>query len=224
MFLGQRARLTWSTTADGTVATQYISFLGLNERELPKTKCPSCILMIPIEGLAVGGVNPDCKSVGYVALVCIGTDMETDNFINCRNTVFRKYVSSKRNAREGVPIPEEELAVAWKDGGGPQLKAITREYSMATDEDMKCIINKHYTSLSTVEQPMDLISVFMFIIRNQKKLTSKRRAMIGFKQFVYIIFWELQKDGTINLSLANLHCYWFYYHCSWINDAECDCH
>ena len=64
MLLGQRARLTWSAFADGTVATPYITFLGLNEWELPTTKCPSGILMIPIEGLDVGGVNPDCKSMG----------------------------------------------------------------------------------------------------------------------------------------------------------------
>ena len=120
--------------------------------------------------------------------------------------MFRKYVSLKRNSQDGVPILEEEVAVAWQDGGGPQLKAITRDDLMAADEDIKCTTNKHSASRSAVEQPMDLMSIFKFIIRNQKKLTSKRRAMIGFKQFVYRIFWELQKDGTLNLSIAKLHC------------------
>ena len=58
MLFGQRARFTWSVSADGTVAPAYVSFLGLSEREweLPKDG----ILVLPIEGLSVGGVDPNC--------------------------------------------------------------------------------------------------------------------------------------------------------------------
>jgi len=124
MLMGQRARLTWTVSADGTVATPYISFIGLSIRELPQTTCEDGIMMIPIKGLAVGGVNPDCQSVGYIVLVRSGVEMETHNFANYREHVYRKYVKSKRNLQVGMPIPDDEVAVGFQDGGGPQLKAV----------------------------------------------------------------------------------------------------
>ena len=39
--IGQRAKLTWTASNDGTVAAPYVSFLGMSERELPKATCPS---------------------------------------------------------------------------------------------------------------------------------------------------------------------------------------
>ena len=80
MLFGQRCRLSWTASADGTLAPAYVSFLGLSERELPTATCPSGILVIPIEGLAVGGVNPDFKSIGYIVLVRQGENMEYENF------------------------------------------------------------------------------------------------------------------------------------------------
>jgi len=206
LLIGQRARMTWTESADGTVATPYISFLGLNARELPEDTCLSGIMVVPVEGLAIGGVNPDCKTVGYIVLVRNAPGIETDNFTNYRKTVFRKFVNSKRNAREGIAIPEEESAVSWQDGGGPQLKAITNEDSMAVDEDMKCTINKHSASRSAVEQPMDFTSIFKMILRYIKKITSKNRLMVGFKEKIHKIFCELQRNGRINLSISKLNC------------------
>jgi hypothetical protein len=49
--------------------TSYISFLGLTVCELPLATCPSGRMVIHIEGLAVGGVNPDCKSDRFIVLV-----------------------------------------------------------------------------------------------------------------------------------------------------------
>ena len=94
------------------MVTPYISFLDLNEKELPKAKYPIGIFVIPIEGLALGGVSSDSKSVGYIVLVHIGTEMETNNFIKICNTVFSKYIDSKKNTHEVVPSPSKELAAA----------------------------------------------------------------------------------------------------------------
>ena len=80
MLIGQRIRLTWTISADGTVAAVYVSVLGLNSRELPVDTCPSGVLVLPIEGLAIGGVDPDCRAIGYVAFVRAEKDLEKQNF------------------------------------------------------------------------------------------------------------------------------------------------
>ena len=126
LLMEQHARLTWTVSADCTVATPYILFIGLSICELPPTTCKNSILMIPIKGLAVGGVNPDCQSVGYIVLGCSGVDMETNNFDNYREHVFRKYVESKWNLQVAMSISDKEVAASFQNGGGPQLKAITK--------------------------------------------------------------------------------------------------
>ena len=73
--LGQKVGFIWSVSVDWRIAISYISFLGLNDWELPKSKVPSDILAILIEELAVEGVNPDSKSVGFIVLVCCRTDI-----------------------------------------------------------------------------------------------------------------------------------------------------
>ena len=98
VLFGQTSWLTWSMTADGTIAPVYVTFLGLSERELPKETFPSGVLVMPIQGLAVGGVDPSCTSVSYVALfVQAGKDAEKQNFKHYQQAVFRPYVSKKRN-------------------------------------------------------------------------------------------------------------------------------
>jgi len=204
--MGQRARFTWSTSADGTVACPYISFLDLSERELPKTSCPSGVLMIPIEGLAVGGVNPECKSLGYLVFVRKGEDMETANFTHYRNEVFRSYVHAKRKIRDGVPLSEEERAVSWQDGGGPQLKTIMDADSLTLDDEMKLTVNNHSASRSAVEQMLDLMRIFKILHRTQKSITVKSRPLEGYKLKVYTILRERQTTGELCVSRDKLNC------------------
>jgi hypothetical protein len=45
------------------------------------------VLVLPIEGLSVGGVDPDCKSVGFVLFVRAGNDKEKQNFRHYREIV-----------------------------------------------------------------------------------------------------------------------------------------
>jgi hypothetical protein len=116
---------------------------------------------------------------------------------------LKQYVNSKRNLHEGVSTPDEELAAAFHDGGGPQPKAVTTEALMVLDEEILCGTNKHSASRSVGEQPMNLMQIFKCVHHNQKRITSKCRPMIGFKQKVNNIFCELQQDGRINFTSLN---------------------
>lgn len=100
--LGVRIILTWSGSADGTVAPTYITVSNLNERELPVAEHPTGIWVIPVRGLCVGGVNPDCTSVGYIVFMRKGEKVDTLNFTHYREIVYRPYVKSKKKSQEGV--------------------------------------------------------------------------------------------------------------------------
>ena len=67
-----------------------------------------------------------------------------------------------------MPIPDGKVAAGFQDGGGPQLKAITKECSMQEDEDMRMSVNKHSASQTAAEQPADLMFTFKVFNRNQK--------------------------------------------------------
>ena len=53
--MGTRVRLTWTASADGTVAPAFVTYTGLNERELPTSTCPTTgVLVLSLQGLTVG--------------------------------------------------------------------------------------------------------------------------------------------------------------------------
>ena len=206
MLFGQRARFTWSASADGTVAPAYVSFLGLSERELPKDSCPDGILVLPIEGLSVGGVDPDCKSVGYIVFVRGGKDQEKQNFRYYQETVFRPYVERKKNLATGVPASEEDRSVSCSDGGGAQLTTLLEEDSLVAADNLLLTLCKHSASRSGAEQYLDLAKIFKNVHRIVKTLTAKSRPCKGFKKKIYDAMMELDKKGDIKFSRDKLHC------------------
>mmetsp|Transcript_55208 Transcript_55208/g.59818 ORF Transcript_55208/g.59818 Transcript_55208/m.59818 type:complete len:294 (-) Transcript_55208:21-902(-) len=152
VLFGQTARLTWSMIADRTVAPVYVSFLGLSERELPKETFPSGVLVMPIQGLAVGGVDPSCTSVGYVTFVRAGKEAEKNNFKHYQQAVFRPYVSKKRNVSDDVSPTEADRAVSCSDGGGAQLGALLEEESIDAANSLLLTLCKHSASRTAAEQ------------------------------------------------------------------------
>ena len=159
---GVRARLTWTGSADGSVAPTFVTFF-LRPWDLPEDKHPSGIVVLPITGLAAGGVNPDCDTVGYVVFVRQGTpEVETENFKHYRKEIFGPYVKKKRDLPEGVAPSDEDFSVSWKDGGDSQLKAVTQLMGAEdpSESDSMLIDNKHSASRSAREQPMDLTVIF----------------------------------------------------------------
>ena len=204
--MGQRCKLTWSASADGTVAPAYVTFSGLSERELPPETCPDGIYVIEVPGLAIGGTNPDCKSVGYIVFMRKGRDVETTNFRHYRQSVFRPYVESKRGLPEGVPIPDDEQAASWSDGATPQLKAILDCTSMMEDSLIKLTDNKHSASRSAVEQYLDLMPIFKLVHKFAKTMTARGRTKSGFKKQVMDTMHERQRSGEICLSTDKMTC------------------
>lgn len=178
-------KITWSASSDGTVAAPYASFLGMSERELPSSTCSSGILVIPIQGLSVGGVDPRCKSVGYIILVRNGKDNEKHNFKHYRDKVFREFVKCKRSKQEGLSLDEDDRAVGFLDGGGAQLVAVTNEKSLAEDENIKLTLCKHSASRSGSEQYLDLSRIFKTMHRTSKMITAVNRPVVGFKKVVH---------------------------------------
>ena len=102
------------------------------------------------------------------------------NFMFYHEHVYRPYIESKRNLPVGVPISDEQRAVGYRDGGGPQLKAIQNEDSMQKDDDSKITNNKHSASRSAVEQFMDLMRIFMIMKRLCQIITAISRPILGF--------------------------------------------
>jgi len=197
----------WTISADGTVAAVYVSVLGLNARELPLDTCPSGILVLPIQGLAVGGVNPDCKTVGYVAFVRSGKDLERDNFQHYQKTVARPYIMKKKNIPEGTSPTEEQRSVSWSDGGGAQLGALLAEDSLNEAIQKYLTLCKHSASRTGVEQFCDTSPVFKNVNRNMKTITAKKLPRsTGFKQIVFDKIEDLHASNHLNLSDSKKEC------------------
>lgn len=109
--IGVRIRITWTGSADGTVASPYITVANLTERELPERDHPSGIFVMPIKGLCVGGVNPFCTSVGFIVFMRKGEGVDSKNFKYYREHVYRPYVQAKRYRAEGVPLSDDDWAI-----------------------------------------------------------------------------------------------------------------
>ena len=160
--MGTRARLTWIASADGIVAPTFVTYTGLNERELLTSICPIGVLVLSIQDLAVEGgtLNNKCTIVGYIVLARKGPGMEQHVFNHYQNSVLRKYISAKINLDDGLPLCEDEHSVQWQDGGLPQLAVILQEESMLVDEKNLITAGKNSASWSAHEQYLDLMSVF----------------------------------------------------------------
>ena len=141
-----------------------------------------------------------------LAILCSCDRVKTWNMrISCfiMNT-FIDHTSNQKGV--GVPISEEQRAVGYRDGGGPQLKAIQNEDSMQKDEDIKLTNNKHSASRSAVEQFMGLMRIFMIMKRLCQIITAIRRPLLGFKKKINDQMKEYQKSGQIRLSTDKFNC------------------
>jgi len=154
---------------------------------------------MPILGLSVGGVDPNCTAVGYIAFVRAGKDAEKENFKHYQEHIFRPYVSRKRNLCDGIAPTEVDRAVSCSDGGGAQLGALLEEESIEAANNLLLTLVKHSTSRTAAEQYADLARVFKLMKSVSKTITAKNQPLVGFKKKVYNQLMELDRTDRIYL-------------------------
>jgi len=98
----------------------------LNERELPKDKCPSGILIVEFEGLSVGAAaDRRNREVGYVCFVRQGVN-ESDIFNAYIKQVYLPHIEFLRKGLDHI-AKDDLFCVSWLDGAQPQMKNISSE-------------------------------------------------------------------------------------------------
>ena len=171
---GTRVRLTVTMSGGGMIAPLYLTFTGLNARELLESTCPSGVLVIKIPGLCVGGAVDPCatfgEGFGYVVFMR-GKDEGANedspqliNFTHYRRNVLHPFVECIReNLHEfvkGTEIPPRLMCVSWTDGDINQVAAIKKTEMVLLDRLKKITSAKHSPQTSGTEQPCDNAPTF----------------------------------------------------------------
>lgn len=208
-FKGIKARFRVTLAADQTIGPLCIYLTGLTEDKLSRSKCPSGIYEIPIQGLSYSGaIDPRDETYGYV--VCLRSDAGVESVekraaAHYHTTKLRPFIEQQRMLlgwEQGTEIPEALTSVSWCDGGQAQLAAITEEEIQQGDAELKMETCKHSSAHSTLEQPCDAGTGFKNIKRNSKKLTSKSQPMSGYNARVHTIMDRERSEGTLVLSAS----------------------
>ena len=142
--------MTWTGSADGGRAPIWVTFF-VSERELPGEK-DHFVHHIEKTGVWVVFARRSSK------------DVESKIFRQYRRLVFDEYVKKQRGMPGGVSPGSEDFSVSWKDGGGPQLRAVCGLISEEDPSFGSLLADlKHSASRSGMEQPMDLCEIFKMI-------------------------------------------------------------
>jgi hypothetical protein len=159
---GMRVKLTWTFNGTGECAPLFITVSGLNDRELPADKD---LVVLKVRGLCIGGVGIGGDTqLGYVVFTRKESGAEKKRFVYYQNEVLIPFMNKMRkdysgyDTSGGMPIPDTLTGVSWCDGDMSQVKAVTSEHQLFTDN--KVIANKQNAARSGVEQPADLAKVF----------------------------------------------------------------
>lgn len=162
---GQVMRMTFTMTADGTLAPLFAQALRLSEEELPKDKFENGLYLMPIKGMALSsGDARNDDNEGYI-LLCREGILEKDIHALYDEKVFKPLVKLKR-LKLGCTVddvPDSHRAIRWTDGGIPQLQAITCEAAMDYYKRYKIDQNKHGSGRTGLEATCDLDSLFRTI-------------------------------------------------------------
>ncbi|CAB9496116.1 hypothetical protein SEMRO_1_G000930.1 [Seminavis robusta] len=210
---GMRLKVTHIMTAAGTNGPVWISATGLTERELPRSKCPSGVLVLEIEGLHIGGggVTAFGEQNGFVMFVRNDDDKLTEKvkveaFLDRCLFPFVSRLRQKRGWQPGTPVPDSMTFVTWLDGEMAQLATTVDPGMIGKLNHSKIIVNKQSAARSAVEQPCDASPIFkhMHLLSKECTMIDVEKGACDYKDSVVGIFGVAKETAGLNLASHRL--------------------
>ena len=200
---GLRVKITYTFSADGTMAPIFIPVLGITEREMPRYT----IILIKIKGLCVGGkgVSMGAQQYGIIIFICSENAMDKKRYQIYRDKILIHFIAQPRSEygewSVGMTISKELRASSWCDENLAHIDNIINDTSLKFYKENNISANKQNSARSATEKATDLAKVFKIMPATEQKITvrnipSDRHPM---KCTIYNILQKLANENKIIL-------------------------
>ena len=206
---GMRVKLTFTFLGNGLMMPIYVTAAGFTERDIPRSSCPSGILVIPIPGLCMER-NRDRlnQKKGYLVLLRSDVALESVHMRNHEHyykTVYEPYINDIRKNIHGYEVKEDEeipdvlTSVGWMDGDIQQLKAVVKNELRKQCLKSKIRKCKQSARRTGVEQMCDVSLCFKELKRIEKETTLSDIVNESLSEPLEALFKEYRDSGKINI-------------------------